>query len=88
MVSVMMFMVMFAVVFAVVSRTAARRTGWDQQQLGNDTRREIERLRESLADVSSRLHQLEQERDFYMELLEGRKDIPKLTDGSSSDPER
>ena len=45
---------------------------------------ELHRLRETLGDLSGRVERLEQERDFYKDLLEPLPERPRL---SASDPD-
>lgn len=45
---------------------------------GTGHREEIDELRDAVGDLGTRLHKLEEERDFYRELLEAPRDIRKL----------
>ena len=60
----------------VVERRFSRPQRGDSLQLGTE---ELHRIRETMTDLSERLERLEQERDFYKDLLEpgeGRRELP------------
>lgn len=52
----------------VVSRRRARRDS--QVDLPPERQAELERIRDAMDDLSGRLHRLEEERDFYKDLLD------------------
>lgn len=77
----------FVVVLVVVSTIGKVVTAFaDQRALpptgGSTAGSEIESLRESVADLGTRLHRLEQERDFYKELLEAPRAARTIGAGS------
>ena len=53
---------------------------------------ELDQLRDAVNELSSRVHELEEERDFYRKLLEAPDDLPSLPSDDqrrqSSDPHR
>ncbi len=61
----------------VLSRRTPRRP--PQAELPPGERAELESIRDTMHDLSGRLQRLEEERDFYKDLLEaprGRREIP------------
>ncbi len=78
MVSLLGVVFLFLAFFAVVNRIGERRHWQGGERLGQRDREELDALRDGVADLAARLHRLEEERDFYVELLEGRDDIPRL----------
>ena len=60
----------------IVERRLSRTRRGESLQVGTE---ELHRIRDSLGDLSGRLERLEEERDFYKDLLEpreGRRELP------------
>ncbi len=59
----------------VVERRMSRPRRGESLQVGTE---ELHRIRETIGDLSGRLERLEEERDFYKDLLEprGRRELP------------
>ena len=60
----------------VVERRMSRPRRGESLQVGTE---ELHRIRETIGDLSGRLEHLEEERDFYKDLLEpreGRRELP------------
>ena len=61
----------------VFSRRAPRRP--QQAELPPAQREELEGIRDAMHDLSGRLQRLEEERDFYKDLLEAPKERPGIS---------
>lgn len=76
----------FVIVLVVVSTIAKIVTDFgDRRALppaGTASSGEIDALRDAIADLGSRVHQLEEERDFYRELLEAPPESRGLEPGT------
>ena len=70
-------LVLISTVGRLLSRRAPR---WQPPaELPPAQHAELERIRESMHDLSGRLQRLEEERDFYKDLLEAPKGRPKIS---------
>ncbi len=83
-------LVLISTIGKVVSGRTDRSDRAEQRELRRGSRHggqgELEGVREALSDLSGRLERLEEERDFYKDLLEAPKEQRKLrsADGSVS----
>ena len=66
----------------IVERRLSRTRRGESLQVGTE---ELHRIRESLGDLSGRLERLEEERDFYKDLLEPRAGRLELPPADSED---
>ena len=78
--------VLALVIIATAGKIAERRFSQPRRdqslQAGTD---ELHRLRETMTDLSGRLEHLEQERDFYKDLLEPKADRRELPPADTGD---